>query len=515
MLAMLAALAALAALACSDSNPPTSSAGNDGEVLFIEPSRASFAVGRNVSLNAQLFDGRGKPVVAPSVSWTSEDNSVASVSLAGEVTGRTVGTTRITAASRGVSSSAEITVLPFPAAARPMVSEHGGYFVSPSGSTDASGSITAPWDLATALSGGAGGGRVQPGDTIWLREGDYPGRFESSLAGSAETPIVVRAYPGERATIDGSMVVEGSYTWYWGFEVENTDPTTQNVMGIDSHCPGCRFINLVIHDHSGDGLGMWSEGPDQEAYGNIIYNNGFHGSTDRSFGHGIYAQNIAGAKRLIDNIFVNQFGYGIHIYTEEGGMWNFIVTGNIAVNSGQGSGMDYQVGGLQPVENLTFTDNMSYRSPDRRGNTARLGFAPQTQNAGATVTGNYLVGKLLLVSWKLSTIVDNTILDGALPNSTKVFVEPNLYEPGRGNVIVFNWGGQSSVQVDLSELLARGDGYEVRDAQNYYGPPVASGRYAGGSVSIPIASRKSAPSITGKSLSSTGTQFAAYVIVAR
>jgi hypothetical protein len=309
------------------------------------------------------------------------------------------------------------------------------------------------------------------------------------------------------------MAIEGSYTWYWGFEVANTNTGTQDVMGIDSHCTGCRFINLVIHDHSGNGLGMWSEGPDQEAYGNVIYNNGFHGSTSTSYGHGIYAQNVSGTKRLVDNILVNQFGYGVHIYTENSGMWNFIVSGNVVSNSGQGDGMDFQVGGLQPVENLTFTNNMSYRSPDRRGNTARLGYNWGPMNYGATVTGNYLVGSYLQFFWTSMNFSNNTILDGGMPSSTKVVVEPNRYEAGRANVIVYNWGGQGAVSVDLSGVLRSGEGYEVRNAQNFYGSPVASGSYSGGSVSIPITSATPARSITGRSTSTTGTEFAAFVVV--
>src|SRR5437870_11378258 len=41
-----------------------------------------------------------------------------------------------------------------------------GWYASPSGSSAGDGSRQ-PWDLQTALSGGQG--RVQPGDTIWLR----------------------------------------------------------------------------------------------------------------------------------------------------------------------------------------------------------------------------------------------------------------------------------------------------------------------------------------------------------
>jgi hypothetical protein len=366
--------------------------------------------------------------------------------------------------------------------------------------------------LSAALSGG--NGKIQAGDTVWLRAGTYRGNFKSSLSGSSSAPVVVRQYPGERATIDGTLAVQGRYTWYWGFEVANTNTSTTDVIGVDSWCPGCRFINLVIHDHSGNGLSMWSEGPDQVAYGNIIYNNGFRGANGHP-GHGIYTQNQTGSKLLADNILINQFGYGVHIYGESGGMNNFTIDGNVAVNSGQQDGMDYQVGGMTQVVNLKFTDNMSYRSSSRRDdNTARIGYDWGPTNSGGVMTGNYLVGHLLTPKWSSLTFSGNSVFDdGVMPTSTKVIVEPSAYESGRANVIVYNWGRQGAVSVDLSKVLRSGDRYEVRNAQNFYGSPVASGSYSGGSVSIPITSVAPPRSISGQATTSTGTEFNVYVVV--
>jgi hypothetical protein len=279
----------------------------------------------------------------------------------------------------------------------------GSHFASVDGVASGDGTSDRPWDLATALSGASA--RVVAGDTIWLRGGTYSGTFRSSLTGTAGNPIVVRQYPGERATIDGSITVNGRYAWYWGFEVANSDTGTRNVMGLDSHCPGCRFINLEIHDHSGNGLGMWSEGPDQEAYGNVIYANGFRGQDAGHNAHGIYGQNRIGTQRILDNIIFGQFGYGLHIYGSDAAtLDNFVIDGNTAFDNGLGGqlgmsgGMDYQVGGDTPLHDLVFTHNFSYRSPSLRGDyTARLGYDWGPLNEGATFTDNYFVGKLLVV----------------------------------------------------------------------------------------------------------------------
>ncbi|HEX6966248.1 MAG TPA: hypothetical protein VF166_10640, partial [Gemmatimonadaceae bacterium] len=99
-----------------------------------------------------------------------------------------------------------------------------GYYVSPNGSAVGDGSKASPWDLQTALDQP---GKVVPGDTVWMLGGVYSNSahdFVSKLSGTANAPVVLRAYPGERATIDGRLDINGSYAYYWGFEVMDSDP---------------------------------------------------------------------------------------------------------------------------------------------------------------------------------------------------------------------------------------------------------------------------------------------------
>src|SRR5258706_10436202 len=79
--------------------------------------------------------------------------------------------------------------IPFPPPARPRT----GLYVDVAGSSEGSGAPDSPWDIWTAFRGA--GGRVQPGDTIWLRAGTYGGSFAVSVAGTAGAPIVVRGFP--------------------------------------------------------------------------------------------------------------------------------------------------------------------------------------------------------------------------------------------------------------------------------------------------------------------------------
>ena len=77
------------------------------------------------------------------------------------------------------------------------------YYVAPTGSSTNDGSVSRPLDLATALSASS---PARAGDTIWLRHGTYVGNFVSDLVGSPSAPIIVRQYPGERATIDANLL---------------------------------------------------------------------------------------------------------------------------------------------------------------------------------------------------------------------------------------------------------------------------------------------------------------------
>ena len=102
------------------------------------------------------------------------------------------------------------------------------FYVSPTAAANGTGSINNPWRLQTALDHPSA---VQPGDTIWLRGGIYNAPpYTSHLAGTSADPIIVRQYPGERARIDGNyngnestLDLLGSYTWFWGFEIFNSD----------------------------------------------------------------------------------------------------------------------------------------------------------------------------------------------------------------------------------------------------------------------------------------------------
>jgi hypothetical protein len=382
----------------------------------------------------------------------------------------------------------------------PPPTSHAGYYAATSGTSAGDGSQSRPWDLATALAGG--GGRVQPGDTIWVRAGTYYAPFRSTVSGNATAPVVIRAYPRERAVIDGvnaptdNFVVAGSYTILWGLEFMNsTQSRTTSIIDhtyrtclVINNGPHNKYINLVLHD-GGVAFYTYSNQADLEVYGSIIYNNGWQ-APDRGHGHALYLKNDVGPLVVRDNVIFNQYGYGIHVYSNVGdGLLNNIrLEGNVSFDNGAlaSTGTSANLGNLgQPLaNNLRVVGNMTYMAPSLSGANFALG-----SGVGLTATDNYVVGGdgLTEGTWTGTVVkTTNTVLAALRTTGTPtVFVRANAYERGRANVVVYNWTGQNSVSVSMAGVLSAGDRYEVHNVQDLNGAAVASGTFSGGSITLP------------------------------
>ena len=272
--------------------------------------------------------------------------------------------------------------------------------------------------------------------------------------------------------------------------------------------------HLVIHD-GGVAFYTYTAMPDVEIYGSILYNNGWQGP-DRGHGHGLYLKNDVGPVVARDNVVFNQFGYGIHIYSDVGdGLLNGIsAIGNISFDNGSlaSTGPSAEIGNLGQMNanNLVITDNLTYVDPSVGGSNLILG-----SGDGLTATGNYVVGGdgVSEGSWTNATVIGNTVIPPA-PTQTAVFVRPNAYEPGRAFVVVFNWASNGSVSADVSSVLQSGDAYEVRNVQDLFGAPAVTGTYRGGSISIPIAAVSPPAPVGISSLApTTGPAFNVYLVV--
>jgi len=424
------------------------------------------------------------------------------------------------------------------------------WHVSPTGTKAGDGSVAKPWDLASVF---AGQKPVQPGDIVWLHGGTYKGSFLCLMKGTQEKPIIVRQAPGERATLDGGdskgagvLTAMGAHVWLWGFEVMSSDPMRrteqtgsapadmkrgEGVAGGNDQTytgVGTKFINLAVHD-TRQGVSLWKYATDYEAYGCIIYYNGWD-APDRGHGHAIYAQSSETSKPILaDNIMFNQYSHGIHVYGSANAWFdNFTIEGNVSFNNGviskvSGFSGDYLLGGGRTAMNPIVVENYGYHAPGQKNGLAvDFGYSRGCKNptiknnyfaedgAGAfhlrcdgpaVVTGNTFYGSVegekVTVGADGKTVrtpvsikeeyPDNTYIEGtAKLTGLHVVVRPNKYEEGRANIVVYNWDGVDAVTADVSKVLKPGDAYQVVDVQNYFGPAVVKGAYDGNPISLPM-----------------------------
>ncbi len=403
------------------------------------------------------------------------------------------------------------------------------FYVAPGGSARGNGSGSNPWDLATAL---AQPPSVRPGDTIWIRGGTYVGAFASNLTGNSGASITVRQYPGERATLDGrgspgsnpTLAVFGAWTIYRDFEVMNSDPNRPPTRylrptAVAVKGPNTKFINMIVHD-GGQGFGFWSEAPNSEIYGCLIYYNG--GTT---FDHGIYVQNQSGGKRIINNIIFNNSGHGIHGYSDSSGYLNNIYAeGNTSFNNGvlltATPQREILIGGEVVAQNPSIISNYVYGSIIDAGYAAGCTNPVISDNyvygstsvncSNISMTGNTYYGPTTGFSRTLFTA--NTYLPSR-PTGKVVFVRPNAYEFGRANITVYNWDLSNSVSVNLSSVLTVGAVYEIRNAVDYFGTRVASGVFDGNSVQIPLVGLGVTPPVGLLAPLPSGPEFNAFVVL--
>jgi uncharacterized protein YjdB len=86
------------------------------DAIMVKPVEKSISVGDELQLEATARDKRGRAVTRP-ITWRSEDDAVATVSLSGVLVARSGGTTRVTAELDEARSSVAVTVAASPVAA--------------------------------------------------------------------------------------------------------------------------------------------------------------------------------------------------------------------------------------------------------------------------------------------------------------------------------------------------------------------------------------------------------------
>jgi hypothetical protein len=164
---------------------------------------------------------------------------------------------------------------------------------------------------------------------------------------------------------------------------------------------------------------------------------------------------------------------------------------------------NYWIGGNLAImvnrwNTATFTGNTVYSKTQLL---TYVDFLPGQSSAGYIWDGNtyygsgrfsYAENETAWQGWTADGIDRDSRFSSGRPSGTWTFVRPNRYEQGRANIVIYNWDLNSSVPVDVSGVLGVGTSYEVRDAENFFGPAVLTGTYDGKPIAIPMTNLKPA-----------------------
>lgn len=186
------------------------------------------------------------------------------------------------------------------------------YYVSPDGSDASPGTFEQPFSTITfALKA------LEPGDGLYLRGGVYVEQVRSPVLSpaSADRPIVVAAYPGERPIIKGLLWIKGASNWFFDginvtWDPERNLPNEHMVKVIDGE--GWVLQNSELWGaHSFAALLIVGEASNWTVRGNYIHDT--YPTNGINQDHLIYA-NVAGGGTIENNLLVNAAnGQGVKV----------------------------------------------------------------------------------------------------------------------------------------------------------------------------------------------------------
>lgn len=412
------------------------------------------------------------------------------------------------------------------------------WYVATDGLDTNAGSLGSPWDLESALVNNTD---INPGDTLWLIAGTYvhPNRgastegYKVGLQGSSGSPITIRPHDNGHVIIDGGLHSVGTPAPSWLIirdlevlvsenltlpRVSDTNGSTETYAELDRPWGGInlnvgsniKVVNNVLHDNA-QGMGVWvGVTGNSEAYGNIIYSNGWLNPNGAGRGHAIYSQNqLSHHKRLANNIMIENYSASVHIYTEGGFTENYTVEDNISLGSltetnaeayhsffiggaNTGTNTDFVVTGNKVVRgNVKFGQGQPVHDTTVTGNRVILTEGIQFEPGGTNITnsGNFV--------WKESGFTGNLVASPEAPDSTPsgpdIFIEPNEYDSTRAHIAVFNYFLDSEVSIDFGSFLTSGQDFYLLDPTDFYGSPVYSNTYEGSPLMIPTGGKVFVP----------------------
>jgi len=210
------------------------------------------------------------------------------------------------------------------------------YYVATTGNDSNPGTQAAPFKTVRKA-----GLVADPGDTVYVRGGTYyTDPIPLAKIGSATSRIVFKAYPGEKAILDGSQsndanpdifTVAGQYYDIVGFEIRWAKRIGVNLWG-SKHI---RVLNNTIHDSHWGAVYSGNGAVNLHFEGNVVYNNA-HNNDKFQFGHqGGWpsAVNLTGdGDVVVKNQIYENWGEGIGAYGTNHYVANNVLHDNYAAD---------------------------------------------------------------------------------------------------------------------------------------------------------------------------------------
>ena len=255
--------------------------------------------------------------------------------------------------------------------------------------------------------------------------------------------------------------------------------------------------------------------------GNILFNNGAISRGATNVDNILFAIGLPMSRIRIENNYTYHTPGGNKGYSRMGWALSDAPNKDVVVRR------NYWIGGQAAVElwnwsSVEFRENTCY---SHNALSALLSIRPDQSTAAYSWDGNtyWGAGKFRFGArnqdgekWRRLTGLDRrSRFHAGRPAGAWTFVRPNKYEPGRAHIVIYNWSLADRVRVDVSSVLHQGAGYEIRDAQNFFGKPVAEGVWKGGAIAIPLTGlRPAAPAGSVPAAPRhTAPEFAAFVLL--
>ena len=261
-----------------------------------------------------------------------------------------------------------------------------------------------------------------------------------------------------------------------------------------------RIRDNIVYRQFNDGINIY--GTDEaflsgfEVDGNVSFDNGLPSkagfASDLFIGGGTPASRIKVSNNYTfrtDGLGTARFGYEPQILNDDLVLTNNYFVGQTFLDNwtsatvegntftGAQNLLEIRVPAGKTIRDYKWNDNAYYPDQRRRALNSTMPIVAIENDSGRGFTFD---------DWTKSTGRDGGGRSAAAPSGVQVFVRPNVYEPGRAHVIVYNWSKANRVSVDLSDVLKKDDRYEIRNIFDLRAAPIASGVFSGRRYGMPF-----------------------------